>query len=83
MTETKRTEKKIITRWACLFAEKRYFRLNVEQNLQDVELTKYKKQNAIEAATKKYLNHTQQNERVKNCVKNLKEKQSMHVKDFA
>ena len=83
VTETERIEKKIIARWARFFAEKRYFRLNVEQGLQDVGLAEYKEQGAIEAATEEYLDHTQQDGRVKDCVANLKEKQSMHVEDFA
>ena len=82
VTETEKTEKKMIARWARLFAEKRYFRLNVEQGLQDVGLAEYKEQGRIEAATEEYLDHTQQDGRVKDCVTNLKGKQSMYMEDF-
>ncbi|KAI9691233.1 MAG: hypothetical protein M1822_008853 [Bathelium mastoideum] len=60
-TETERTEKRMIARWARLFTEKRYFRLNVEQGLQDIGLAEYKEQGRIEAATEEYLDHMQQN----------------------
>lgn len=83
VTETERTERRMIARWARLYAEKRYFRLNVEQGLQDVGLAEYTEQGRIEAATEEYLDHTQQDARVKECVINLKEKQSVYTEDFA
>ena len=82
VTETERTEKRMIARWARLFAEKRYFRLNVEQGLQDVGLAEYREQAKIETATEEYLDHTQQDGRVKECVTNLKGKQSVYMEDF-
>lgn len=83
VTETERTERRIIARWARLFAENRYFRLNVEQGLQEVGLAEYKEQGRIEAATEEYLDHTQQDARVKECVLNLSEKQSVYLEDFS
>jgi hypothetical protein len=83
VAETERTEKRVIARWARLFTEKRYFRLNVEQGLQDVGLAEYKEQGRIEAATGEYLDRTQQDGRVRECVANLKEKQSVYLEDFA
>ena len=82
VTETERTEKRMIARWARLFHEKRYFRLNIEQGLQDVGLAEYREQGRIEAATEEYLDHTQQDGRVKQCVTNLKGKQSLYMEDF-
>ncbi|KAI9652560.1 MAG: hypothetical protein M1821_008367, partial [Bathelium mastoideum] len=76
VTETERTEKRVIERWMRLSIEKRYFRLNVEQGLQDVGLAEYKEQGKIEATTEEYLDHAQQDTRVKDCVLNLKEKQN-------
>ncbi|TGZ77584.1 FabD/lysophospholipase-like protein [Ascodesmis nigricans] len=68
VTETERTEKKFIARWAQHFDEKRYFRFNVEQGLQDVALVEYKEQGKIEAATDEYLIHQSQKFRVRDCV---------------
>lgn len=78
-TETEQTEKRMTARWSRLLVEKRYFRLNVEQGLQEVGLAEYKEQGRIEAATEEYLGHPQQNTRVKDCVMNLKEKQSVYI----
>ncbi|KAF7165385.1 hypothetical protein CNMCM6106_001575 [Aspergillus hiratsukae] len=50
-TETKETERKFIARWAGHFDEKRFFRFNVEQGLQNVGLAEYQEQGLIEAAT--------------------------------
>ncbi|MCJ1306925.1 hypothetical protein MMC25_000569 [Agyrium rufum] len=76
VTETERTERRMIARWARLFTEKRYFRLNVEQGLQDVGLAEYLEQGKIKTATEEYLDHTQQDWRVKACVANLVQKQN-------
>ena len=83
VTETEITEKKFIAKWRQHFDEKRYFRLNVEQGLQSVGLAEYQQQGAIEAATENYLNHQAQKFRVRDCVQNLKEKQSVYNEDFA
>ncbi|KAE8375612.1 hypothetical protein BDV26DRAFT_12224 [Aspergillus bertholletiae] len=76
-TETGRTEKKFIARWAKHFDEKRYFRFNVEQGLQGVGLEEYREQGTIEAATHRYLDHQAQEFRVRDCVQNLKLKRGM------
>jgi hypothetical protein len=73
-TETENTEKKFIARWAQHHDEKRYFRFNVEQGLQDVGLAEYKEQGKMEAATDKYLGHQAQKFRVRDCVENLRMK---------
>ena len=83
VTETENTEKRFIAKWRQHFDEKRYFRLNVEQGLQSVGLAEYQQQGAIEAATENYLNHQAQKFRVRDCVQNLKEKQSVYNEDFA
>ena len=83
MTETENTDKKFIAKWRQHFDEKRYFRLNVEQGLQSVGLIEYQQQGAIEAATENYFNHQEQKFRVRDCVQNLKEKQSVYNEDFA
>jgi hypothetical protein len=82
-TETEATEKKFIARWAKHFDEKRYFRFNVEQGLQDIGLEEYKKQGAIEAASEGYLTHVTQKFRVRDCIQNLRLKQSVYIQDFS
>ncbi|KAK7193328.1 phosphorylase superfamily protein, partial [Paraphaeosphaeria sporulosa] len=75
-TETETTERKFIARWAKHFDENRYFRFNVEQGLQNIGLEEYKKKGAIEAASEGYLTHMAQKFRVRDCIQNLRLKQS-------
>jgi hypothetical protein len=81
-TETENTEKKFIARWAKHFDEGRYFRFSVDQGLQDIKLDEYKKKGAIEAATEGYLAHMAQKFRVRDCIQNLRLKQSVYIEDF-
>ena len=82
-TETENTERKFIARWAKHFDEGRYFRFNVDQGLQNIGLDEYKSQGAIEAATGGYLTHTAQKFRMRDCVQNLSQKQSVYIEDFS
>jgi hypothetical protein len=82
-TETENTEKKFIARWAKHFDEKRYYRFNVEQGLQEIGLDEYKKKGAIEAATEAYLTHIAQKFRIRDCIQNLRLKQSVYIENFA
>jgi hypothetical protein len=82
-TETEETERKFMARWAKHYDEKRFFRFNVDQGLQDVGLAEYKEQGKIEAVTDEYLRHQAQKFRVRDCVENLQQKQSVYIKDFA
>jgi predicted acylesterase/phospholipase RssA len=82
-TETEETERKFIARWAGHYDEKRYFRFNVDQGLQDVGLAEYKEQGRMAAATDEYLKHQAQKFRVRDCVQNLQQKQSVYIEDFA
>ncbi|KLJ13097.1 hypothetical protein EMPG_11945 [Blastomyces silverae] len=75
-TETEATEKKFIARWAKHFDEKRYFRFNVEQGLQNIGLEEYEKKGRIKAVSEQYLIHTAQKFRVRDCIKNLRLKKS-------
>lgn len=79
-TETEKTATKFIERWAQHFDEKRYFRFNVHQGLQDVGLAECQQQGAIEAATDEYLDDQEQRSRLRDCVLNLKQKQSPYTK---
>lgn len=82
-TETKNAERRFIARWAGHFDEKRYFRFSVDQGLQNIRLDEYKKKGAIEAATEGHLTHIAQKFRVRDCIQNLRLKQSVYIKDFA
>jgi len=82
-TETENTERKFIARWAQHFDQKRYFRFNVDQGLQEVGLAEYREQGTIESATDEYLEHQAQQFRVRDCVLNLRQKHSVYVEDFA
>ncbi|KAL8894119.1 MAG: hypothetical protein Q9192_004599 [Flavoplaca navasiana] len=77
VTETESTADSFISRWRQQHETKRYFRFNVHQGLQDVGLEEHEKQGTIEAATYEYVRHTEQKSRVRDCVHNLKTKQSV------
>ncbi|KIM98305.1 hypothetical protein OIDMADRAFT_202122, partial [Oidiodendron maius Zn] len=76
VTETSNTEKKFIARWARHFDEKRYFRFDVDQGLQDIGLDEYQNKGTIQLATAGYLTHTALKFRVQDCIQNLRLKQS-------
>lgn len=78
-TETEKTANKFIERWAQHFEGKRYFRFNVHQGLQDVGLAECQHQGTIEATTDEYLDDQEQRSRVRDCVLNLKQKQSLYI----
>ena len=82
-TDTESTERKFIAKWRQHYDEKRYFRFNVEQGLQGIGLAEYKEQGTIESATESYFNHQAQKFRVRDCVLNLRQKQSVYIKNFA
>lgn len=78
-TKPEGTERRFIARWTREFAEKRYFRFNVEHGLQDVRLNEYDKRGLIEFATCEYLHHALQRSRIGECVLNLAEKEGMLI----
>ncbi|KAJ5918235.1 FabD/lysophospholipase-like protein [Penicillium verhagenii] len=57
VTQTEQTEKRFIAKWRQHYDNKRYFRFNVDQGLQDVGLAEYQEQGLIESATEGYLDH--------------------------
>jgi hypothetical protein len=83
VTETESTEKRFIARWRQHYDEKRYFRFNVDQGLQGVGLAEYLEQGAIETATEVYLDYQGQEFRVRDCIQNLKFKQSVYMATYA
>jgi len=82
ITETARTEQRLLARWAPL-DRKRYFRFNVEQGLQDVVLSEYREQGKIQAVTDDYLHHARQVALMRDCAVNLRSKQSAYTNSFA
>lgn len=80
-TETETTEKKFIERWAGHFDKKRYFRFNVDRGLQNIVLDEYKRKGTIESATEVYMTHKAQCFRVRDCIQNLRHKQSVYTED--
>jgi predicted acylesterase/phospholipase RssA len=82
-TQTEHTEKRFIAKWRQHYGSKRYFRFNVDQGLQDVGLAEYQEQGLIESATEGYLDHQKVVFQVRDCVENLKSKQSVYLEDFS
>ncbi|KAK4867695.1 hypothetical protein LT330_001205 [Penicillium expansum] len=74
-TETEETERKFIARWARHHDEKRFFRFNVEQGLQGIDLAEYAAQGQIAAVTDEYIRHQNQRFRMRDCVENLEQKE--------
>ncbi|KAM6530017.1 hypothetical protein FALCPG4_008140 [Fusarium falciforme] len=77
-TEAEMTARKFALEWQDLSEAHRYFRFNVEQGLQDVDLSEYKETGKIKMATQEYLEQAGEGggTLVKKCVKNLKIKQN-------
>jgi hypothetical protein len=84
-TQTERTEEEFIDRWAGHFDEDRYFRFNVDQGLQGVDLAEYEAQGTIETVTTEYIRHQRQKSSMRSCVSNLKQKESVYLQmeDFS
>ncbi|KAH6847075.1 kinase subdomain-containing protein [Chaetomium sp. MPI-CAGE-AT-0009] len=82
-TETEATASLFMKRWRQHYDEGRFFRFNVEKGLQNVGLAEYDKRGMIETATEQYMADTAQESRVRECVQNLKTKQSVSAVEFA
>jgi hypothetical protein len=82
-TETEKTADMFASRWKGHLAAKRYFRFNVQHGLQDIGLVEFQKAGAMEAATMEYLDEAEQHFRVQDCARNLKQKQSVYIEDYA
>lgn len=82
VTETEQTEARFIARWRHHYDNKRYFRFSVDRGLEGIRLEHYHEQGTMEAATETYLSHTAQIARVRDCVLNLKQKQSVYTENL-
>ena len=66
-TDTENIQKKFVARWARHLDEKRFFRFNVEQGLQDIALDEYTRKGEMDSATDAYLTDMTQKLRVRDC----------------
>ncbi|KAI6308490.1 hypothetical protein MCOR29_008222 [Pyricularia oryzae] len=82
-TETEKTAESFGLRWRQHYDEKRLFRFNVAQGLQDVGLEEHEKRDVIETATSQYLEEQAQRSSRRDCVQNLQAKQSVSAVEFA
>ncbi|KAF7508686.1 hypothetical protein GJ744_008933 [Endocarpon pusillum] len=82
-TETTRTAEAFESRHRGLAEQKRYFRFNVEQGLQDCGLEEHQKMGLVEAATDDYLAAQSQKSRLNHCVGHLKQKRDKSPIDLA
>ncbi len=80
--ETEQTEARFIARWRRQHDSKRYFRFSVEHGLAGVGFEEYQKHGTIKAITEVYLSHTALLMSVRDCVLNLKQKQSVYTENF-
>lgn len=74
-TKPESTERRFMARWSNEVKEKRYFRFNVEQGLQQVHMTEFEKQSVIESATYAYLHQSSQKAWVRDCILKLSGKE--------
>ncbi|RTE82224.1 hypothetical protein BHE90_003211 [Fusarium euwallaceae] len=81
-TNTEATAKRFALTWRDLSQAHRYFRFNVEQGLQDIDLSEYKESGKIKTVTQEYLEHADREDLVEQCVKNLKTKQKRTNRDL-
>lgn len=82
-TETEETARRSIARWRKHYDENRYFRFNVDQGLQSIGLDEYKRKGAIESATDLYLIHQAQKNHVRDCIQNMRLKQSVYIRNYS
>lgn len=71
-------ERRFMARWRRECNEKRCFRLNVEEGLEEVRMTEYQKRSLIEAATQEYLQRPAQKTVVRDCMQNLARKRGTY-----
>ena len=83
-TETEHTAKIFLERHLRLYESKRYFRFNVQQGLQGVELQEYQAVDRIASATVDYMDAQETRSAAQECAMNLKRKQCTCVEqDFS
>ncbi|KZF26958.1 FabD/lysophospholipase-like protein [Xylona heveae TC161] len=81
-TETEKTADRIAARWRKYHEDGRYFRFNVQQGLQGVDMAEFREREKIAGATCRYLKQTELQSRMRKCVRNLQGKQNKTRLDF-
>ena len=76
-TDTEAANKSFQDRWRRALIDKRYFRFDVTQGLQDVGLAAHEKQGKIKDATRVYLDEREQQTKLHDCADNLMRKDGM------
>lgn len=76
-TDTEAANKSFQDRWRRALLDRRFFRFDVAQGLQNVGLTAYKKQGTIKEATNEYLDKREQQNQLHDCADNLMRKDCM------
>ena len=76
-TDTEATHKIFQDRWHRHLNEKRFFRFDVAQGLQNVRLNEYKKLGTIVDATNTYMSEGDQQIKLQACAENLMDKECM------
>ncbi|KAJ5183921.1 Acyl transferase/acyl hydrolase/lysophospholipase [Penicillium capsulatum] len=82
VTKPEGTERRFMARWRNECHQGRCFRFNVEQGLQDVQMSDYQKRSLIETATHDYLRIPRQKSDLDECMKNLARKKGQTGLDF-
>ncbi|KAJ5157873.1 uncharacterized protein N7482_008973 [Penicillium canariense] len=76
------TQRRFMARWSNELKEKRIFRFDVDQGLQDVHMTEYEKRSLIESVTHDYLHNATQKGRIRDCILNLAGKEGKTNVEF-
>ncbi|KAF2726695.1 phospholipase [Polyplosphaeria fusca] len=76
-TETEKTANRFASRWRKQLLDKKYYRFNVQQGLQDVGLQEFEKEGIIESTTEEYLSEQDVKFRVADCVRSLEVRTGM------
>ena len=81
-TDSQSIDKSFQDKWRTNMKEKRLFRFDVAQGLQNVALDDYRAQEKIEAVTAAYMDESDQQTKLNRCAENLIEKEGMFIQNF-
>lgn len=77
-TETEGKAQNFVRRWGAEYDQLRYFRFNVQQGLQEVDLDEYNEKSRLQASTMQYLEDGEHVGRIEACVENLRQKECVY-----
>jgi hypothetical protein len=81
-TDTEKVAGEFEDSWRGPLDERRYFRFNVQQGLQEVGLEEFRMKGEIQSATEAYLEERTNRVHVRDCIRAMKNKQSVSIMDF-